>query len=52
MNTGTIQKVEMIKKNPVVSLVNQLTQINGVGPTKALKIVDSGITSIDQLKEG
>jgi DNA ligase 1 len=51
MNTGIIQKVELIKQNPVVSLVNQLTQINGVGPTKALKIVDSGITYIDQLKE-
>ena len=47
VQTGTLQIIELEKKNPV----NIFTEIYGVGPKKAKELVEHGITSIEQLRE-
>ena len=47
VKTGTLRVIEREKANPV----NILGEIYGVGPKKAKELVDSGITTIDQLRE-
>jgi len=45
--TGKINALEKEKQNPLIVL----TQIHGVGPKKAEKLIADGITSIEQLRE-
>jgi DNA ligase (NAD+) len=45
--TGTLKVLEREKNNPV----NILGEVYGIGPKKAKELVDSGITSIQQLRE-
>jgi NAD-dependent DNA ligase len=47
VKTGTLKVIERENLNPV----NILGEIYGVGPKKAKELVDSGITTIDQLRE-
>ena len=46
-NTGKVEYLEQEKKNPV----NTFSNIYGVGYVNAQKIVDSGITTIQQLRD-
>jgi NAD-dependent DNA ligase/predicted flap endonuclease-1-like 5' DNA nuclease len=46
VNTGTLKVLEREKNNPV----NILAEVYGIGPKKAKELVDSGITSIEQLR--
>jgi len=45
--TGTLKVLEIEKNNPV----NILGEVYGIGPKKAKELVDSGISSIAQLRE-
>ena len=47
MKTGTLDLLEREKANPV----NLLTNIHGIGAVKAKQLVESGITTIEQLRE-
>lgn len=45
-NTGTLQILEKEKNNPI----NILSDVYGIGPKKATELVESGITSISDLR--
>ena len=45
--TGTLKVLERERKNPL----NLFTKIYGVGPKKAKQLIESGIDTIDKLKE-
>tara|TARA_Y100000389_G_scaffold661_1_gene662 strand:+ start:5462 stop:8635 length:3174 start_codon:yes stop_codon:yes gene_type:complete len=47
VKTGKVAALEREKQNPLIIL----TQIHGVGPKKAEKLISEGITTIEQLKE-
>jgi len=47
MKTGTLDLLEREKANPV----NLLANIHGIGAVKAKQLVESGITTIEQLRE-
>jgi DNA ligase (NAD+) len=47
VSTGTLKVLEREKTNPV----NILGEVYGIGPKKAKELVDSGITTISQLRE-
>ena len=47
VQTGTLKILEREKNNPV----NILADVYGIGPKKAKELVDSGITTISQLRE-
>jgi DNA ligase (NAD+) len=47
VETGTLRVLEKEKNNPI----NILGEIYGVGPKKAQELVDSGIKTIDELRE-
>lgn len=51
IETGYCQKAREVAKNPQIKLVNELLKINGVGPVKALKLLEAGITNISSLKD-
>ena len=46
IKTGKINALEKEKANPLVIL----TKIHGIGPKKAEKLIEQGITTIDELK--
>ena len=47
IQTGTLKILEREKNNPV----NIFTEVYGIGPKKALELVDNGIKTIPQLRE-
>jgi DNA ligase (NAD+) len=47
MKTGTLRVLEREKTNPI----NIIGEVYGIGPKKAKELVDSGITTIAQLRE-
>jgi len=47
VKTGTLRVLEREKANPI----NILGEVYGIGPKKAKELVDSGIVTIDQLRE-
>ena len=51
IETGTCQKAQAYRKDPRIKLANQFNQINGIGPVKAHKLIESGITDVSQLTE-
>lgn len=49
--TGTLQKLEKIRKNDANVAITLLTRVAGIGPAKAQELVAAGITTLDQLRE-
>jgi DNA ligase (NAD+) len=47
VKTGTLRILEREKTNPI----NIIGEVYGIGPKKAKELVDSGITTIEQLRE-
>jgi NAD-dependent DNA ligase len=47
VKTGTLRVLEREKENPI----NIIAEVYGIGPKKAKELVDSGITTISQLRE-
>jgi len=47
IKTGTLQLIEREKNNPV----NIFTEVYGVGPKKAIELVENGIKTIPQLRQ-
>jgi len=50
LETGSMHKAEYLRADPTVIARNELMGIWGVGPSKAEELIESGITSVDQLK--
>jgi len=51
IETGTIQALEQLESNPMLTAYDELTQIHGVGPAKAKKWISENIYSIADLKK-
>lgn len=51
LETGKLRKVENIRNDDSSKAINELTRVSGIGPAKAKELVDSGITSIEDLKK-
>ncbi|GLV42418.1 hypothetical protein CBL_03155 [Carabus blaptoides fortunei] len=51
LQTGKLQKLENIRQDDQSIAINLFTRISGIGPAKAKELVDSGITTIDELKQ-
>ncbi|XP_065063310.1 DNA polymerase beta-like [Rhopilema esculentum] len=51
IRTGTLEKLEKIRASSASVAINELTQVSGIGPSAAKKLVDDGINSIDDLKK-
>jgi NAD-dependent DNA ligase len=47
VNTGTIKALEKERKNPI----NVLTKVYGIGPKKAIELIEKGITTIEELEK-
>jgi len=51
MTTGKLKKLEELENNPSIKSILQLTRIVGIGPKLSKKLIQSKITSIQQLKQ-
>ncbi|XP_067010757.2 DNA polymerase beta isoform X1 [Anabrus simplex] len=51
LKTGKLQKLEKIQHDDTSTAINLLTRVSGIGPAKAKKLVDEGITSIEELRK-
>ncbi len=51
IKTGKLQKLEKIRSDDSNTAINELTRIAGIGPAKAKDLVDSGINSIEDLRQ-
>lgn len=50
LSTGQLQKLEKIRADDSSQAINFLTQVTGIGPAAAKKLVDEGITTLEDLK--
>ncbi|XP_075211388.1 DNA polymerase beta-like isoform X2 [Lycorma delicatula] len=50
IETGTLQKLEKIKKDDTSESINLLTRVTGIGPAKARELFDQGIKTIEDLQ--
>jgi DNA polymerase/3'-5' exonuclease PolX len=50
IKTGKLKEIQGFKENPNEKIINKLTDIVGIGRSKALELIKKGITSIKQLK--
>lgn len=51
LETGKLAKLEKIRNDESSNAINFLTRVTGIGPAAAKKLVDEGITSLDDLKK-
>ncbi|XP_033124559.1 DNA polymerase beta-like [Anneissia japonica] len=51
MKTGKLQKLENIRADDTSVAINLLTRVTGIGPAAARKLVDEGITTIEELRK-
>lgn len=49
--TGKLEKLEKIRANSTNTAINELTKVTGIGPAAAQKLVQEGITSIEDLRK-
>ncbi|XP_033644216.1 DNA polymerase beta-like [Asterias rubens] len=47
--TGKLQKLEKIRADDTSVAINLMTRVTGIGPAAARKLVDEGITTIEEL---
>nr|CAB3264999.1 DNA polymerase beta-like [Phallusia mammillata] len=50
LTTGTLQKLEKIRKDDTSQAISLFTRITGVGPVAAKKLFDSGYKTLEDLK--
>ena len=50
IQTGKLSKIERIRSDDGNQAITELTRVAGIGPAKAKELVDSGITSVEDLK--
>lgn len=51
LQTGTLQKLEKIRKDDTSSSINFLTRVTGIGPAAARKFFEEGVKTLDDLKK-
>ncbi|XP_045211629.2 DNA polymerase beta-like [Mercenaria mercenaria] len=51
IQTGKLQKLEKIRANDTNVAITELTRVTGIGPAAAQKLVQDGITSIEDLRK-
>ena len=51
IQTGKLDKLERIRTDDSTVAINLLTRVAGIGPAKARSLVDTGISTIEQLRE-
>ncbi|XP_054262165.1 transferrin-like isoform X2 [Macrosteles quadrilineatus] len=51
LKTGTLQKLDKIRKDGTNESINLFTRVSGIGPVKAKELVDSGLTTLDDLRK-
>lgn len=51
LDTGKLQKLENIHQDKTSQSISLFTRISGIGPAKARKLVQEGLSTIDDLKE-
>ncbi|KAL1501552.1 hypothetical protein ABEB36_006853 [Hypothenemus hampei] len=51
LQTGKLQKLENIHKDERSQAISLLTRVSGIGPSKAQKLVEKGISNLDDLKK-
>ncbi|KAM3830851.1 DNA polymerase beta isoform 1-T1 [Vipera latastei] len=51
LSTGKLRKIEKIRQDDTSSSINLLTRVSGIGPAAARKLVDEGITTLEDLKK-
>ncbi|CAH1246834.1 POLB [Branchiostoma lanceolatum] len=51
VQTGTLQKLVKIRASDTNQAINLLTRVTGIGPAAARKLVDEGITTIEDLRK-
>ena len=51
IETGKLKKLDTIRNDDETVAVNDLTRVAGIGPAKAKELFQSGIDSIDKLKD-
>ncbi|XP_038061153.1 DNA polymerase beta-like [Patiria miniata] len=49
--TGKLQKLEKIRADDTSVAINLMTRVTGIGPAAARKLVEEGITTIEELKK-
>ncbi|XP_068461466.1 DNA polymerase beta [Clinocottus analis] len=51
LQTGTLQKLEKIRKDDTSSSINFLTRVTGIGPAAARKFFEEGVKTLEDLKK-
>lgn len=51
IDTGSLRKLEKIRADDTSVAINELTKVTGIGPAAAQKLVQEGITSIEELRK-
>lgn len=51
LSTGNLEKLQKIRADDTSTAINLLTRISGIGPAAARKLVDDGITSLEELRK-
>ncbi|XP_024938080.1 DNA polymerase beta-like isoform X2 [Cephus cinctus] len=51
LETGKLRKLEEINKDENNIAINLLTRVSGIGPSKAKELVNSGVKTIEDLKQ-
>lgn len=51
IDTGSLQKLEKIRANDTNVAITELAKVTGIGPAAAQKLVQEGITSIEELRK-
>ncbi|RWS06233.1 DNA polymerase beta-like protein [Dinothrombium tinctorium] len=51
LNTGEMKKLNAARKDDHFAIINDLTRVSGIGPVFAKELMESGITSIEELKK-
>lgn len=51
LNTGSVESLINVKNNTENNGIKELMRVSGIGPVFALKLVNEGIVSIEQLKK-
>ncbi|EDO36295.1 predicted protein [Nematostella vectensis] len=50
IKTGKLEKLEKIRKDEGTSITKELTRVSGIGPAAAKKLIEDGVSSLEDLK--
>lgn len=51
LDTGKLEYLDKLRKDPEIISLNELCQVYGIGPKKAKELISNGITTVKQLKD-